>query len=207
MKHMKWKKATNLVETHEIKKGKTSNIWGSILFSLEKRIYMKRLNWWISSVKKQIVYELFHRCFFIIRPLMFVALFSNDVCCLQVTIGPDFKQTYNTLKTEIEIEFEATAKNKLKSRSRSKPETEIEMEIEADWKLKPRSKPRSTTEIEIEIEIDPGKRDQNGNRLRSQKDFWKSTSSPVSETSASHTSVEVCCLYSSYITPWELNNR
>ena len=146
---------------------------------------MKRLNWWISSVKKQIVYELFHRCFFIIRPLMFVAWFSNDVCCLQVTIGPDFKQTYNTLKTEIEIEFEATAKNKLKSRSRSKPETEIEMEIEADWKLKPRSKPRSTTEIEIEIEIDPGKRDQNGNRLRSQKDFWKSTSSPVSGTSGS----------------------
>ena len=144
---------------------------------------MKRLNWWISSVKKQIVYELFHRCFFIIRPLMFVAWFSNDVCCLQVTIGPDFKQTYNTLKTEIEIEFEATAKNKLKSRSRSKPETEIEMEIEADWKLKPRSKPRSTTEIEIEIEIDPGKRDQNGNRLRSQKNFWKSTSSPVSGTS------------------------
>ena len=185
MKHMKWKKATNLVETHEVKKGKTSNIWGSILFSLEKRIYMKRLNWWISSVKKQIVYELFHRCFFIIRPLMFVAWFSNDVCCLQVTIGPDFKQTYNTLKTEVEIEIEATAKSKLKSKLRSKPQTETEIEIEADWKLKWKSKPRSITEIEIEIEIDYWKWDQTGNRLRSQKDFWKSTSSMVSWTSLS----------------------
>jgi hypothetical protein len=66
---------------------------------------------------------------------------------------------------------------------RSKPETETEIEIEADWKLKSKSKLRSTTEIEIEIEIDYWKRVQNGNRLRSRKDFSRSTSSPVSRTS------------------------
>ena len=121
--------------------------------------------------------------FFLNCPLMFVACCSTDVCCLQVATDQDFKQTYNTLKTEVEIEIEATAKSKLKSKLRSKPQTETEIEIEADWKLKSKSKLRSTTEIEIEIEIDYWKRVQNGNRLRSRKDFSKSTSSPVSRTS------------------------
>ena len=124
--------------------------------------------------------------FFLNCPLMFVACCSTDVCCLQVATDEDFKQTYNTLKTEVEIEIEATAKSKLKSKLRSKPQTETEIKIEAEWKLKSKSKLRSTTEIEIEIEIDYWKRVQNGNRLRSRKDFSKSTSSPVSRTSGTN---------------------
>ena len=132
-----------------------------------------------------------HWCVSDAFPLTFLLKLSTNVCsllfhrCLLLTScnWPRLQQTCNTLKTEVEIEVETTAKSKLKSKLRSKPQTEIEIEIEADWKLKSKSKPRSTTEIEIEIEIDHWKRDQNGNRLRSQKDFWKSTSSPVSRTS------------------------
>ena len=208
---MKWKKATNFAEMCEVKKEKRSNIWDSILlFTEEAKIYLlskiifttkhnilktgnkrkfrqkekKKKSWakrWLylfaSTDESQM---LFLWRFFLNCPLMFVARCSTDVCCLQVATDQDFKQTYNTLKTEVEIEIEATAKSKLKSKSRSKPETETEIEIEADWKLKSKSKLRSTTEIEI----DYWKRVQNGNRLRSQKDFWKSTSSPVSRTSA-----------------------
>ena len=133
-----------------------------------------------TCLRPQMCFRCFFSDVFLSCPLMFLACCSTDVCCLQVATDQDFKQTYNTLKTEVEIEIEATAKSKLKSKLRSKPQTETEIEIEADWKLKSKSKLRSTTEIEI----DYWKRVQNGNRLRSQKDFWKSTSSPVSRTSA-----------------------
>ena len=205
---MKRKKATNFAEMCEVKKEKRSNIWDSILlFTEEAKIYLlskiifyhkilkkgKKAKWGkkekkgqnvdCTSLRPQMCFRCFFSDVFLSCPLMFLACCSTDVCCLQVATDQDFKQTYNTLKTEVEIEIEATAKSKLKSKLRSKPQTETEIEIEADWKLKSKSKLRSTTEIEIEIEIDYWKRVQNGNRLRSQKDFWKSTSSPVSRTS------------------------
>ena len=140
----------------------------------------KRAKRWLYLFASTDVFQMFFLWrFFLSCPLMFLACCSTDVCCLQVATDQDFKQTYNTLKTEVEIEIEATAKSKLKSKLRSKPQTETEIEIEADWKLKSKSKPRSTTEIEIKIEIDYWKQDQNGNRIRSQKDLWKSISSPV----------------------------
>ena len=137
--------------------------------------------------------------FFLSCPLMFLACCSTDVCCLQVATDQDFKQTYNTLKTEVELEIEANAKSKLKSKLRSKPQPKTEIEIEADWKLKSKSKLRSTTEIEIEIEIDYWKRVQNGNRLRSRKDFSKSTSSPVSRTSGPNGFIQKILIVITYI--------
>ena len=57
----------------------------------------------------------------------------TDICCLKVATDQDFKQTYNTLKTEVEIEIEATTKSKLESRSKPQIETEIEIETEIDY--------------------------------------------------------------------------
>ena len=155
---MKWKKATNFAEMCEVKKEKRSNIWDSILlFTEEAKIYLlskiffyhkilkkgkkakwgkkekKRAKLWLYLFASTDVFQMFFLWrFFLSCPLMFLACCSTDVCCLQVATDQDFKQTYNTLKTEVEIEIEATAKRKLKSKLRSKPETETEIEIEAD---------------------------------------------------------------------------
>ena len=97
----------------------------------------KKAKRWLYLFASTDVFQMFFLWrFFLSCPLMFLACCSTDVCCLQVATDQDFKQTYNTLKTEVEIEIEATAKSKLKSKLRSKPQTEIEIEIEADWKLK-----------------------------------------------------------------------
>ena len=179
MKHMKWKKATNLAEIYEVKKGKRSNIWGSILFfTQEAKIYLlskifftakhkilkKDKNSKIRQKKKKlgqtlIVFVCVHWCF-------------SDVFhrCLLLT-----SCNWPRLQTNLQ---HVENWNWYRNRSHSEKQTEIEVEIEArNWN---RNGNRNwlKTETEIETEIDYWNRDRNRDRPRKTRPKWKSTSEP-----------------------------
>ena len=178
MKHMKWKKATNLVETHEVKKGKTSNIWGNICFHSRSEYIWKDLTDEFHQLRSKLFTNFFtdvssssvHWCLSLAFPTMFV------VYKLQLA------QTSNKLTTRWKLKSRSNSKPprktnwnrdrdrspKLKSKWKSKLTENWNRDRNRDRLLKSRSKSRSTPENETKMEIDFGAKKTFGSRLRVQ---------------------------------------